>query len=347
MAQNKNFHTYIDDSYSGGRILDKNFDKILISNDGLRPVINTGGLIIKQSKVRHANEKLHNLREVLRRELGIQDLPIIHMRHLWGARPPKDKGKNPFADVDFETRFKFARAAVELIQTLCANGDSFTISTIQSTSEIMESSFVFHNSSDGVLQNQKINGKFGKKSKEFYDIILNPLPRLIALDMGKAEMVTAALGGKNHFFYDSPESSKSFNVTESFEIARSINMLADTISVTGTSVSETPLLQLADVVSYLNHRKAAANRSGKADEGVDRLLAGIRWPQKTFPMSANSDARSKKIRAVAAMLHYELGVTELKKLDADWVSAHLLNPEDLMQRVLAASENTSGISLLR
>ena len=345
--QNKNFHTYIDDSWSGGRVLDKNFQKLIVSNDGLRPIINAGGLIVKVSHVQNLNDRLTLLRGKIASELGVSELPELHMRQLWGARPPHDGGKNPYVGVDAETRFKFAKWAVDLISEFCLARRTYIVQASGYTSEIIDSHYNFHASEEGKRQNSLIIGHFGGRSKNFYNIILNPLPGLIAQAMIRSENTARTLGGLNHFFYDAPESSKSFDITASFAIARSIRVLDSTVSLKATNTRETQLLQLADVVSYISHRRTYSTQLGNVDIGIEKLMAGHKWHERELPNNRNTESVLRNCHSVCLMLHYELGVEELKKIDAAWVAKNLLDPRELLQAALASYPAGTGLSLLR
>ncbi|MBI0447209.1 hypothetical protein, partial [Deinococcus sp. DB0503] len=100
---------YLDDSHSGGRILDKNFQPLPTSPSGLRPYSNSGGIIIRPTQHDLVIDEFEHLLGRIASQLSLTDLPVFHMRQLWGKNPPRDKGKNPFFEMDYNDRFYWCR----------------------------------------------------------------------------------------------------------------------------------------------------------------------------------------------------------------------------------------------
>ena len=244
---------------------------------------------------------------------GIQDLPVIHMRQIWGKNPPYDKGKNPFSSVDFETRFLWSREVLSYLVDTKRNG---LFSYMSGTFDVVESQKVdaeFFQSE--MMQNEQniIRERFRNCTKEFYQIVLNPLPFTIARTMTHVDLVVRNLNGTVEFIYDQSEGSKGFDVLTSYQIAKNTGFLKNISKVIPSTTRQHIGLQCADVIAYIEQRKNYANYMSEVDEGLNRLTSNIRVPFISFNNNAKDRIEFREARHIAMMLHYELAVQTLRE----------------------------------
>lgn len=328
----KRFRFYVDDTHSGGRILDRNFQPIITGQDGLRPILCTTGLLIEKNNEARFFAGLDLIRENYARHIGSNSLPIIHMRQLWGKHPPYDKGKNPFSPVDFETRFKWAREILEYISD--ENNGCYAYINGTENIDARQAFFATFHSSD-MMRNEFaiLSQKFGRHLGGFYDVILNPLPETIGGIMANADLVVGELNGEVEFIYDQSEASKGFDLLESYKIARDSGHLTNTTSVIASNTRNHTGLQCADVIAYTQQRKKYAEYKGVNDAGLNALLKDVFIPFTSVHENESGRTALQDSYNAAIMLHYELGIQTLRKVDPAWVLENMYSPAEIMDRL--------------
>lgn len=333
---------YLDDSHSGGRILDQDFHPILTSKDGLRPITNVGGVAIHPKNYDKIVEEFHSLRLKLSKEVGANDIVNFHMRQLWGQHPPYDNGKNPFFNLSYERRFYWCRALGELVSRHADSIKSF--SYMADIVEMQNRRSAFYRRNDIYSSNQIILEHFKKKAKAYFNIILNPLPGLIGYSLALFGEIAEANKFRGIFVYDTSEASKGFDALDSYTIARQEGLLTSVEKVISGTCSSEPLLQLADFISYTQHREIYAKHVGSFDIGLNRLVAGLRFQGVDWSNSPAHSSKRTKAAAISTMLHYELRIQQLRILDPNWVEEYMLSPKELMVSLLQSDQ---GVNIIR
>ena len=327
----RSYNYYADDTHSGGRILDNKFDIVPTGKNGLRPFTFCTGMLIESKRESQFFSGFNEIRGRFAQYLRMSDLPIIHMRQMWGKNPSDGPQKNPFYYVDFNTRFLWAR---EILEYLCDegregfgfSGGSLDLSVIQSTS------YQFHRSETMKNEHEILKTKFRHHIKEFYDIILNPLPFGIGSLMVDLDSYLNKKGGRATFIYDSPEGSKGFDLLESYDIARNAGYLSNIEKVVPSTTRRHVGLQCADVIAYIQQREKHAIEFNTHDDGIFRLMNGLAIPIFMEDNPRRQNHLKKDLISVATMLHYELGIYSLKKLDPSWVEQNMYSPAEIMRR---------------
>lgn len=346
----KRFNFYVDDTHSGGRILDSEFKKIRTGQDGLRPILYVSGLLIEENKEAGFFEGFNALRKKYADFLGMHHLPIIHMRQLWGKNPPHDKGRNPFSGVDFDTRFKWTREIVEYLCNARRHGAVGFVSLHINIDEQQVGDVEFYNSELIKRECEILKNKFGGRIRDFYNVILNPLPRSIAESMIDVDHLCKNLDGNVTFFYDYSEGSKGFDALKSYDVARKLGYLKNTRSVIPTNTVTHVGLQCADVVAYVQQRRTYAEYTRQSDAGIDRLMKGLHFPFETAENTLEGLQAVTLAKGVGVMLHFELGVQVFRKSDPEWVEKNMYTPSELLARLNGKQgflNSAKGINLVR
>lgn len=336
---------FLDDSHSGGRILDKNLNPIPTSNDGLKPISNVGGITVHPE---HYDELLYDFTSLRRRlgdEIGLTELPNFHMRQLWGANPARDKGKNPFVELTKEDRYYWSRQLGELISKYSnvVRAVIYSVNIIDSQREYSR----FFTQTDILLSHRLISAHFGKGARDYFDIVMNPLPGLIAYSMGIFGEYCEANRFSGTFVYDTTGASKGFDALESYSIARNLGLFKYLDAVRAGNCKDVPELQLADFISYTAHRKYMAEHNKVIDVGIEKLLHGLDIRFVTWGQSRRHQIMNAHANRTAVMLHYELGIQRLRAIDPQWVADHMLTPLELLQAMTGVQESSIGVNVIR
>jgi len=329
----KRWIAFLDDSHSGGRLSDENFDPIPTARDGFTPMTGTGGFVLPGRNEASLRRDLEKLRRRIQKHLALSDPPIIHMRQLWGKRPPRDKGKNPFVGIDPETRFRWCREALELIDGYMRDGQMRLIGARLVIPDQQHENLEIHTTARARAEQRVLYAHYGSTLRKFYDILLNPLPSMIGAELFRLSRFARQQGATIEFTYDQSSASKGFSLLESFAVARSAGLIDRVHAVREEGCRTEPLLQLADVIAYCLQRMRTARYFREHDHGLERLLWGLAL--ETIPDTHQEPISRVQSLSASSMCHYDYALQVLKNTDPAWAAEHLVSPAEMLQHMLA------------
>lgn len=268
------WNTYIDDSHSGGRIVDADFQPIPTSLSGFTPCSGVGSITIRATKEHKVLKELNRIRKTIQKELLLSDLPVLHMRQMWGKNPPKDKGKNPFRVAPMELRFFWIRQLAEMLSDLSHDGIVYMMGTGMRI-EVQQEDFIsIFSASDNQKEVLILEREFPGFIQKFYDLLFNPLPGMILKNLAAVNDFCYQRRDAFNATYDVTQGSKGIGVSTAFEFIRKERNFQKLLMLSEGNTRDQPLLQLADFASYFLQRQRTAVYTKTPDLGVGQLLSG-------------------------------------------------------------------------
>lgn len=335
------WNTYIDDSHSGGRVIDKKFQIIPTSSNGFTPWSGTGSVTILASKEKKILSEIDLLRKKIKRELTLEDLPILHMRQIWGKNPPKDKGRNPFIIASYDQRFQWVREFAELIADLSSSKIIYPHGTGVYIELIQEEYLKHFFGVRGKIEFSILERRFPKDIHKFYDILFNPLSALIIKNIAAVNNFCLKRGDMFNAVYDSTHGSKGIHTNTALDFCREKRHLDRLISIQEGNTRQQPMLQIADFVSYLLQRFRMERHKREEDVGVRKLLYGVNFEFLNIDESFRYD---RAVHSTLAIFAIEFAFDYLRSIDRVWVDENMASMEKIYKN---GAESDGSIHILK
>lgn len=268
---------YIDDSASHGALLNKQFQRISTTDNGCQPITTAGGIIIPESAERNIRHDIVKLRRKIKWELGMPYLPPLHMRLMWGDRIPQKKNDYFTYGATKEQRARWVKHGYDIIYKYIRLNQLKVTGVSLEISQVQDVLLLYANDPETQKEYEFIKRHFPKATKPFYDVMLNPLVRLIMNLVAAGDYHCRQTGNRLSVFYDTSEASKGFTTMEGMKVLRQVRRFESIDSINEHS-SEDDLMQLADLVAYrifrgrLMRYRLQKGRSDHRDVGLDAAL---------------------------------------------------------------------------
>lgn len=310
------------------------------------PVYAAGGILVRGSALYAVERDLLQLRREAAQHLGSTDLPIIHMRHLWGRenQTHDDDGRNPFSSLPEHVRFDLARKALTIIHRHCSDR---TIYVLEGSLDIPTNQRLarpYYDQPRVHIERDFIFSGIGSKhAKKFYNRILNPLVGVLCDFILEIDQFCDEGHHEATICYDKSEASKGFETPELYTALHEIDYGQHIREASHSNTVNTELLQLADIASWLSFRHGLdIHRGGDPDPEVLRLRRGL----KIYNLDGRLRDPHKQWEGMAA--HYVVALQYLRERNAAWTAANLYSPLELLGRMQEMYEQKKpGVFLVR
>jgi hypothetical protein len=338
-----NFNVYMDDSGSGGGLFDLDGN---LAPPTAQPVVNVSAVVIREDYQPTVEAIWAELRKRIADEIGIIDLPPIHVRLMFGENERLSatirKGfANPYLLTTREQRLNWLTEANKIIFESCSKEKMFVCSNAQIKESYAQGVLSYYQSPLFKREYAFLRSKSFKATQKFHQVICNPhIPALAELLLILNRACKRAGATAINVIYDANPLNKGFDVLTAI---RSMHLSI----VSGISESNdhaTPMLQVADLCSNRNYKRIVNDLRKTPDPVVDRWLSD--YPFGTW--QRGDEMRGVDHDAQLSAMHYEIARLSVAKTHPDFVENFLVSVAELKYRAAQARrKNSTGISILK
>lgn len=280
---------YIDDSATHGSVMGNDFQPIAPTSKGMMPVTTAGGILVPEHAETSIIADVRKLRRKIRRELDLDTLPELHMRLMWGKDLPQKN--NPYLLATAKQRLLWVKQGYDIIFRHGRRGHLKVAGVGLEIPQVQEVLGLYCAAPETQSEYAFIKKHFPKATKGFYNVMFNPLVRMIMNLVIVGDYFCRRNAHRLNVYYDTSEASKGFTSIEGMEVMHSTRRFASLQGIHETSARESELMQLADFVAYrifrgklmryrLEHQLAHSTDAGMVEalRGRDLSVHGLSLP---------------------------------------------------------------------
>lgn len=325
------------------------------------PYVCLAAILLSEDRATELEGRWTHLRTRIRRKLHLPNhapLPPIHMRWMWGKKPPVAKGKNPYVDAEFRDIRGWLVDARNIIQSLLNDCQGAAVySEVRLRSAFFADQTGYYRDPAfaqelAFLQNHKTGGKQGCLYKIYHSITSSPIVRLLAIMLWRLEEDLAPLGATVDVYVDKFASSNGIDAAAVLATSQQLARLIHVKSMNQVpEYSGSATCQAADMIAYsINRIGLIGNNKIEPDARFQEIF----WPLvnsarslSNHPVTKSADIPYGAFQSTLCVV-YALARHELEKRDWQFVDENLVEVREFHERAISrAGTDSTGISILK
>jgi hypothetical protein len=320
------YKVYIDDSGTDGVLF--KLDGTRQKNPQLCAAI--GGILVPQVHEASLEAEWNNLREKIAGELGLTELPPIHMRLMWGKCLPDEISAgvpNPFLLATREQIKGWVEDALELLDRFRRSRGLLHFGFWDAKDQLASRYQGYFGSPLWAHEYATIAAADKEVLKAYHNAAANPLPEMLAHALFYLDQVVAQQRMRTaHVIYDRNPSAKGFEISEAMEaIQANGNLQTIKVLQAGGHMADV-LLQAADIVAFRTNRRGLDKVRGT----VDPIFAD--WTRR-FPMTGGTWIHNNNIAIDATVIRYDVARRAASDISDTIVDTLFVDTDEFRRRL--------------
>lgn len=314
-------------------------------------------IAVREDLLADFERRWNRLRGQIQAELGLVELPPIHLRLMWGkALPSKDNPYHGHED-KFDRMQLWIRRAVELLSTFQSNtGGLGVYADLRPRSDMIREFGPYYTDPSFAPEVDYLvrTSKALKKNpyKAFHNLATNPVVRLLVTILWYLNDRIGTVSGTNlRVLVDRFAGATGINASEVLQASRELAGLSTISSMEPIpDYGGSPICQAADLVAYTLNRYAQERfdrrppdlQFRKISTAVIGQLTGLQGERLHHPLPITLEATVNSI-----CIAYALARNAAHQRAPEFADANLVLPEEFHRRAVARlGTDSTGISAI-